>query len=236
MPSVRFRVPGWCRRFEVKEGDRTLAATEQAGGWLTLRDVRAGAVLDLSMKAECTWREYPRNGGLSVERGPLTYSLAIEPQVACVPRPSFKKGADGILWPEPPSPELAAKRDKMTEMRPKEGTKWNYALDRTATLEYRTLPFATDCFRYAAAPAEILVKGRLLPEWTLQDNQPAELQDSPAYTEAPLETLRFIPMCCARLHVTVFPAATTDAVFGNRWHTVPAATSRKERSNSVPTR
>ena len=233
VPALRFRVPGWCRRFAVSEGGRTLAAATAPGGWLEVKEVRAGATLELAMAAECAWREYPRHGGLSLERGPLTYSIALEPKVERVRRPKFVS-AGGKLYPEPEESDRRTDVDMMVAMTPKDGQRWNYAIDRSSAPAYRELPLCGDCFRFAAAPAEIRVKGRPLAEWTLQDNQPAPLQDSPALTTAPAEDLRFIPMCCARLHVTVFPEATADAALGNRWRTVPATTLRKNRPKRMP--
>ena len=231
--KLRFRVPGWCRAFEVRDGARTLARTETPGGWLDVSDVADGAELDLSMTAECAWRTYPRHGGLSVERGPLTYALGFEPVVSRVPRPQF--AWDGAKWyPEERVSSDDATRETMVQMELPSGARWNFALDRDAPPRYRTRPFTEDCFRLAAAPAEIVVKGRALAEWTLQDNQPAELQDSPAYTTAPAEDIRLVPMCCARLHVTVFPEATTTAARGFPWRRTPPSTNRKDRPAALP--
>ncbi|MBO7720965.1 MAG: glycoside hydrolase family 127 protein [Kiritimatiellae bacterium] len=206
--AVRLRVPGWCRRFEVKRGGETVASAD-GGGWLDLGKVGGGA-FDIAMKADCSWRDYPRHGGVSLERGPLTYSLAIKPVAESV------RGGDFV------------------QMKPASGSRWNFALDKSFSPVYRELAFDEDCFRFANASAEILVKGRRLPQWTLQDNQPAELQESPAYTEEPLEDLRFIPMCCARLHLTVLPEATTDAKRGFVWKKTPPFTERAKRPKAMP--
>ncbi len=63
-----------------------------------------------------------------------------------------------------------------------------------------------------------------------QDAQPAALQESPAFTTAPLEKVRFIPMCCARSHVTVLPRGTDDTEEGVRWKPTPEKTLRKDRA------
>lgn len=226
--TLRFRLPGWSRGMTVKDGGRTLAQAGPGGGWLTVTNLRGRATLDLELAAETAYRGYPRHGGVSVERGPLTYSLALRPVETRVRRPRFKWDEDkGYV--EDAKEEKRLAKTTMRELTLEPGARWNFALDVTARPVFRTLPFDEDCFRFAAAPCEITVRGRELPEWTLQDNQPAALQDSPAYTTRPPEDLRLIPMCCARLHLTVFPEATTDAASGNRWTPAPPTTLRKDR-------
>ena len=230
---LRFRVPGWCRKFEVRDCGRVLASSEKGGGWVEVRNVRDGATVEIAMQAETTWRHYSRNGGVSLERGPLTYSLALAPVARRVRRPSFAwDGEKGYF--EAKEDTSKPNPDFMTEVVLAEGAKWNYALDVQKKPRYRPLDFDPDCFRFAAPPAEIVAVGHRLAEWGLQDNQPAEMQDSPAYTKAPAEELRFIPLCCARLHVTVFPTASSDEARANRWKAVPATTQRKDRPKPMP--
>lgn len=118
-------------------------------------------------------------------------------------------------------------KDFMTEVLPL--TPWNWAVDAASPLEYRELKFSENCFVSTNAPSEIIVKCRRLPEWVAQDAQPAELQQSPAYTKEPLTDVRFVPIACQRCRLGVLPTATDDVKKGNKWKRVPSFTKRENR-------
>ena len=123
-------------------------------------------------------------------------------------------------------------KDIMTEVTL--GTdKWNYALDVAAPLEFRECAWSDDCFTATNAVCEIFATGRRLPAWTLQDNQPAALQPSPVFTDAPAERLRFVPLGCQRLRLSVLPQATDDPSLGWKWNPTPATTNRGKRPACV---
>lgn len=226
---LRFRVPAWAKSFEIsRNGSRVATGGPASEGWVTVPSASSGRY-EICIKAECEYRFWPRNGAVTVDRGPLSYSLAIGETVREVPRPvSFMKGSGSAIWPE--SPEAVAKADKYLEYLPT--TPWNYALDVSAAPEFRECGWTEDCFTLANAPCEIFVKGRRLPEWTLQDHQPAPLQESPAYSTEPVETLRFVPLGCARLRLSVLPVAT-DSPSGVRWTRSPASVPRGERAKII---
>jgi hypothetical protein len=59
-----------------------------------------------------------------------------------------------------------------------------------------------------AAPIEITVKARRVPQWTLEENQTVgNLPISPVETDEPEETIRMIPLGCARLRIGCLPVA-----------------------------
>ena len=181
------------------------------------------------MGTKAAYRFWPRNGAVTVERGPLSYSLAIGEEVRTVPRPtSFSKTEGSASWPETPS--AIDKAEKLVEYHPT--TPWNYGLDVSAPIEFAERPWTNDCFVAANAPCEIFVKGRRLAEWTLRDHQPAPLQESPAYTAEPLERLRFIPLGCARLRLSVLPTVTDDPS-AVRWTRDRFSVPRDERAKII---
>ena len=78
-------------------------------------------------------------------------------------------------------------------------------------------PLAAQPFTPENAPIEIRARGKRIPQWTLEDNGLIkELQDSPVFSDQPVETLTLIPMGCARLRVSAFPRIS-DAPEANRW-------------------
>ena len=216
---ARFRVPGWAKAFSA--GGHAAA---QGARYLDVRLPAGRSTLALAMRADCAYTFWPRSGGVTVDRGPLSYSLAIGERYGRVRRPNLQGGA--VDWGES---DLRRKspQDFMTEVLPT--TPWNFGLDVSQGLAFRELPWTDDCLVASNAVCEIIATGRRLPAWTLQDNQPAELQRSPAYTSARPEKLRFVPLGCQRLRLSVLPQVTDDETLGTRWRSVPPRTERAKR-------
>ena len=67
------------------------------------------------------------------------------------------------------------------------------------------MPFTLD-----NVPIEITVKARKIPKWQLnKKGLVQEIQQSPAKTAEPLETVTLIPMGAARLRISAFPTIST---------------------------
>ena len=226
--GVRLRVPGWAKGFSVKRNGQPFAAAAEAGRWLELRGAwGATERFEIEMRAECEFSTHARTHAVTVERGPLAYSLELGERYRDVPAPKFETGADGATVGVFPAEKEGEKGERMTEVLPTRD--WNYALVRSKGLEYRERAWSDDCFVASNAVCEIVAAGRKVPEWTLQDGEPAALQESPVATEAPEEELRFIPMGAARCRLTVLPVAAEGGDLATRWQPVPAATKRSER-------
>ena len=223
--TARFRVPGWATSFRAGE------ATAAAGAASLDVALPAGTTtLDIAMGAVCKYTPWPRSGGVTVDRGPLSYSLALPEKYGRVKRPRLQGGSP--VWAENDLEADKFPKDMMTEVTL--GTdKWNYALDVSAPLEFRECEWSDDCFTATNAACEIYATGRRLPAWTLQDNQPAALQPSPAFTDAPAERLRFVPLGCQRVRLSVLPQATDDPSLGWKWCPTPPTTKREKRSPYV---
>jgi len=225
--SLWLRVPRWAKGFVVRrEGKEILAQTTRAGVWMKIEGPwNTKEFLEITINAEAVYARWPRTHAVTVDRGPLSYSLAV-PEIMreCV-QPKFSYSADEvaqITFPE----DAGGMATRMTEIVP--GGEWNYALDLSAKPEFQVRDWSDDCFTASNAPCEIFVKGCKFKEWTLQDHQPAALQESPVYVTTPLERLRFIPLGCARLRLSVLPVASRDEKAA-RWGKVPETTKRSER-------
>jgi len=217
---ARFRVPGWAKAFAV--GDNSAPAGAK---WLEVSVPAGTSTHAIAMRAECAFTVWPRSGGVTVDRGPLSYSLAIGEQYRRIRRPDVQGGA--VDWAENDPRRMNLPQDFMTEVLPT--TPWNYGLDVSAPLAFRENAWSDDCFVATNAVCEITATGRRLASWTLQDSQPAALQRSPAYTSAPLQKLRFVPLGCQRLRLSVLPQVTDDKTLGTAWRPVPATTERAKR-------
>jgi hypothetical protein len=131
-----------------------------------------------------------QNDGVSVSRGPLSYSLKIG-----------EKWVDFDRADKWPSRELLPT------------TPWNYALvldekDPAESLKIsRKAPVASQPFTPEAAPITLAASARRVPEWQLVQNCPGPVPPSPVASTEPIEQVELIPMGCARLRITVFPVA-----------------------------
>lgn len=97
-------------------------------------------------------------------------------------------------------------------------TPWNYALlyadadpPDSFAVQRRPLPKAGTAFTPTDAPLELSVLAKRVPGWKADGDRPGPLQDSPARTSEPVETIRLIPMGAARLRMTVLPRASDNA-------------------------
>lgn len=187
------RVPGWCERPELRLNGRVVTPAEaRPGAYLCLeRAWISGDTLTLRLPMEVRLRTWTRNRHtVSVDRGPLTYSLQI--------RERYVRHGGTDRWPAwdifPDSP-------------------WNYGLElparnpaRAFRLIERSWPADDQPWRWDAAPVQLKAHGRRIPAWTLDEKGLVrEVQDSPVRSTEPVEELTLIPMGAARLRISAFP-------------------------------
>jgi hypothetical protein len=196
--SVRFpiwlRVPRWCKNPGLS---KEIAEVERKDGWLVInRKWKDGDRFVLSLPMEVSVRTWPRNqNAVSVDRGPLTFSLKIGERWE-------KYGNRSADWPE-------------YEVFPT--TPWNYALELDAANPGKSFdvvrkagPLANNPFTHDTVPIELRVRARRVPAWQADPlNLVGKLQSSPVKTSEPIETVSLIPMGAARLRITTFPVTGT---------------------------
>lgn len=184
------RIPGWCEKATVEINGRSFPAQASPDTYLVLeRAWKDGDRVALHLPANITLTTWARqSGGISVERGPLSFSLKI-----------------GQRW------EKIGGTEEWPELAVYPTTPWNVALavDRSAPaasfrVEQKPLrpgqPFDQD-----SAPVELRAKGRVVPDWTLVKNTAGPVPPSPVKTDQPELDITLIPMGCARLRTSVFP-------------------------------
>jgi len=202
------RVPAWCSGPKLVLNGKAVPVRALPQTYIRIeRTWKSGDRLELTLPMRLRIHEWTRNRRtVSVERGPLTYSLKIKER--------YVRSGGTDKWPAwdifPDSP-------------------WNYGLaldpnDPAAGFELIRKPWPQDNqpWRAEAAPIELKAKARRIPEWTLDSKGLVrEVQESPVYSEQPEETVTLIPMGAARLRISAFPVIGTgpDA---RRWKTPPA--------------
>ncbi|OLF11995.1 hypothetical protein BLA60_08140 [Actinophytocola xinjiangensis] len=190
LPSPRafpfaVRVPGWCPDPALTVNGTAVPA---AGGprFVTVhRTWSEGDTVVLRLPMPPRTRVWQHNHAVSVDRGPLTFSLRIDEL--------WRRYGGTEAWPEY---EVTA------------GSAWNVALVPGAPLTVGTGGDLDDPFTLDGAPVRITTQARDVPDWTADDeNVVATLRGGPVATTAPARTVTLVPMGAARLRITAFPQA-----------------------------
>jgi len=201
------RIPAWSDATRIRLNGTTLAVRPPPGTFVVLhRTWHPEDEVELRFPMETRLRTWTANHDtVSVDRGPLTYSLLI------AERPVRHGGTDA--WPAwnlyPDSP-------------------WNYGLvlpERDPANAFgvveRPWPANDQPFDALHTPIQLKAQGRIIPEWTLDDRGLVrEVQPSPVRTDSPTEPITLIPMGAARLRISAFPVAG-DGSEAHTW-TAPA--------------
>jgi hypothetical protein len=183
------RVPRWCRAFNLTVAGKRLDLCPEPGTYARIaRQWGAGDRVLVHMPMELALTTWPRNGSATVERGPLSYSLAIGEE--------WRRCGGTDQWPE-------------WEVLP--ATPWNYGLvldpaHPLSGLEVRQRgPVPAQPWTPEGAPLEIRARARRLPGWKLEQETVQELRQSPVRSAEPEEQVALIPLGCARLRMACLP-------------------------------
>jgi len=185
------RLPGWARTVRIVLNGEPVGGTFAGGRYAVLRRTwRYGDQVRLAFDPPIEVVEWPSvRGAVSVRRGPLWYALKIGE--------TWRRYGGTDTWPA-------------SEVLP--STPWNYGLvtgNPEANPSVRLVsrrpaefqPFALD-----AAPIVLRARARRVPSWTAEGRMVGPVPASPARAEGPVEDVELVPMGCARLRISVFPA------------------------------
>ncbi|MDR2682925.1 MAG: glycoside hydrolase family 127 protein [Dysgonamonadaceae bacterium] len=184
---LKFRIPAWCKSPQVKVNG-TLQDNVEAGAFYVInRTWSDNDVVSLDFPMSIQLNEEV-NKSVSVQRGPLVYSLKIEEN-----RSVFNEYGDGFR-----------------EYQVFPTSAWNYALlidnahpetsIRVNTHEMSDNPFAEP-------PLTLSVSARQLPAWTLSHNDRIATDPpfSPVESSEATETITLVPYGSETLRVTCLP-------------------------------
>ena len=132
------------------------------------------------------------NGGVSVARGPLVYSLKIGEEWTKVP-PKKQQGKDiPADW----------------EVRPTEDWNWGLLVDESnpeKSVRFKEVPGGEIPFSPDGAAVLAEATGRKIPGWGLRHGWADETPPAPVESDEPLQDLELIPYGCTNIRITEFP-------------------------------
>lgn len=212
------RVPDWCDNATLHLNGTPLHKRLRAGRYVRLdREWCDGDTVSLALPMEIRLRRWTENqNAVSVDRGPLTYSLKINER--------WERYNDSREWPEwevyPASP-------------------WNYALvvnsrNPSASFEVHHHAGPPPAHPFSpGTPVYLKAKGRRIPGWQMVGGLIGPLQESPVRTSAPEEEITLIPMGAARLRVSAFPVYG-EGRHAHEWTVPPPAPLEFSHVNDNP--
>ncbi len=209
--AVRFplyvRVPGWCDGATVQVNGTELRVASKPRSFIAIeRRWSDGDSLCVTLPMEIGIRRWEKNqNSVSVDRGPLTYSLKIGEK--------YVKEGGTEKWPG-------------WEIHPT--TPWNYGLvldaaDPTGsfTVVKKDWPASDMPFTHAGAPIALRANGKKIPQWQLDHvGLVGKLQAGPVKSPEPVESITLIPMGAARLRISSFPVIG-DGPAAHEWVAPP---------------
>ncbi len=186
------RIPHWCEAATVRVNGKPVAAQSSPNSYLVVRRTwKNGDRVSLHLPMTVKVRQWTTNqNAVSVDRGPLTYSLLIGEK--------WNRYAGTAQWPQYAVYPQSA---------------WNYGLVLDAAHPAHSFdvvqkggPVAANPFTHETAPIELRARAKKIPNWqTDAKNVITPLQASPVRSAEATETVILIPMGAARLRLTSFP-------------------------------
>ena len=228
------RIPKWCVKAELTINDRQVKVQARPRSFIRIdRKWENGDAVKLKLPMRLGVRTWARNANsVSVDRGPLTYSLKIsEKYVPIDASVAISKEYLPASWRRELSKEQL-KAWPAFDVYP--ASPWNYGLvlDREKPeVSFKVIenpwPKDNNVWGIAKPPIEIRAKGRRIPGWQLDETDLAGLlSQSPVKSKEPVEEITLIPMGAARLRLSAFPVID-NGPDGREWVTPPEPPLKK---------
>ena len=201
------RVPAWCDGAQVSINGKVVKQSIEPSAYIKIvRRWKNGDKVQLTLPMKLSVTQWAANkNSISVNRGPLTYSLKIKERYV---RADSKKSAIGdSKWQENADPE----KWPSYEILP--ASAWNYGLyykgeAPASFFKVVKKQWPADDFPFSQenVPITLTAKGKIIPGWKVdQYGLTDTLPQSPVAADGKIETIELIPMGAARLRISAFP-------------------------------
>ncbi|QNL50556.1 glycoside hydrolase family 127 protein [Olivibacter sp. SDN3] len=202
------RIPAWCNEAKLQLNGEEINERFEAGTYAKIeREWQDGdeVVLTLPMQLQVTKSEQHKNS-VSINRGPLTYSLKIKENY--IQKDSKASAIGDSKWQDTADPE----KWPSFEIHP--ASPWNYGLiydgqnpEEVFELVEKEWPKDDFPFTLENVPISLKAKGKRIADWKIdQYGLTGVLPQSPVAVEnQEEEAIELVPMGAARLRVTAFP-------------------------------
>jgi len=184
---VALRIPGWAKRPTAYLNGKAIKNVHAGEFTMVTREWKPGDRLQLTFPMKVrTERSY--NNSLVVCRGPILFSLDVEPE-----------------WKKLRTRGMSAD----WELRP--ASAWNYGLltkgGKFLGQAEKMHPANSEdsIFSRKGAPITLELRGARISEWETTDGVAGELPQSPVTVAGPEEELALVPYAAAKLRITAFP-------------------------------
>ena len=197
------RIPSWCNGASITVNGMDAASSIKPGSYAKLNATwKSGDRIQLKLPMQLNLHVWQRNkNSMSVNYGPLTFSLKIEEQYVQKDSKSttqwdskWQEHADATPWP---AYEIYA------------ASPWNYGLlfnNKNFVVKKKAWPANNNPFTNNTAPIIIETIGKQIPTWTIdQYGLCAVLPQSPVTVSSKTQKLTLVPMGGARLRISAFP-------------------------------
>src|SRR6185312_10415345 len=201
------RIPGWCENATVSVNGKAIDVDAKAGSYMRLENQwKQGDVIEMTHPMKIQLQLWTRNkNSVSVNYGPLTFSLKIDEYYKKMD--SKKASQQDSKW------QASADQTKWPAYEIYPASKWNYGLlltdqplDQQFEMVKRPWPKDNYPFSQKNVPLMIKAKGKLIPDWTIdQYGLCGVLPESPVTVNTKEEAIELIPMGAARLRISAFP-------------------------------
>ncbi len=201
------RIPAWTKNARLAINGKPVKFEPTPGTYARIERLwKDGDKLNIDFPMSVKVRQWAVNqNSVSVDYGPLTFSLKIDEQYE--KRDSRENAIGDSRWQE------GADADKWPSWEIRAGGAWNYGLqynpahpERSFKVVKKAWPQDNFPFMAENVPVEIKAKGRRIPSWGIDRfDLCAVLPPFPAKAAGPSEDITLIPMGAARLRISAFP-------------------------------
>lgn len=201
------RIPSWCADAKVKINGVVVKENIQAAKYVKINRIwKNGDKVELQLPMTIRVQQWAANkNSISVNRGPLTYSLKVQEEY--IKMDSKKSAIGDSKWQETADPE------KWPSFEILPASAWNYGLSYKGQtpqhffkVQKKEWPKDDFPFSQQNVPISITTKVKVIPEWKIDQYGLTDiLPQSPVHVDTKEETIELIPMGAARLRITAFP-------------------------------